>query len=125
MTPIFIIRKHGDLYAVVEVGLDETNPLLQPTCPSRFALRGEAAALLYVALAGHRFGTAPERARRSSARHARAAIHQHQRQYSYHIAYRVVQCFGPFIMPWLGVLKVDQHGRAVLDDPIYQERTGL
>jgi len=75
------------------------------------AVTGQVGSLLYAALAGHWYVVEqPDQASLQLARSARACIANYRKHDRWAVAWRTVRAWGDFIMPWLGVTKLDKKG---------------
>ncbi len=94
------------------------------------AMFGRPAAVLYQALAGHRYGRKPGHYAEAQlveiARMARASIVSMRGEAeSWVMAWRVFSAAGPTIQPWLCVLELDVDGRPLEAAPLYDVRIRL
>lgn len=111
--PLFVLARTGDLYHVRIIARDVAPEAGRPGAirveiddprhsPAEgWVLQSPAAALLYIALTGHRYGDDPDDAEAMSARTARAILAT-LREPGYYLASRIVNHFGEIILPGLG-----------------------
>ncbi len=140
---IILVQKTGDLYAPTLIGDDTTTPDNRPP----LHVRGEAGQLLYMALAGHRFGASPDEAHQLVATQARAFIQAFankslnerlefadhadyqpgsliamvEQEKQFNLAHRVVEHWGLFIRPFLGYFYTDDAGQIIPHHPDYEK----
>lgn len=111
--PIIWIERQPNLFRVravrIYTGLPEEPP------DDRLPITPPISDVLYVALAGHRFSTAPEQASAGLARYHRALIAQVQSPaigpmtpeqalwlHQFNLSHKLIRDFGQYIQPWLG-----------------------
>lgn len=134
-TPIiFTVTRCGDLfYAITSVAIPHGDP-------PPLHVSGTPGQHLYVALAGHRWATHPQTASTLLAAQSRAYIQGWSSQsveqlmlwhpsvaqavaeeQQYNLANRVVQHWGDFIQPWLGMRMIDKFGQPIENHPHYSD----
>lgn len=131
LNPVFVIKQRHDVYLVDSIGLDATLPGAELPAGT-YAIQGSAADLLYISLAGHRFGTPPTAASVGLARPARAYLQWLQIAPEklphlkivpmFNLANRVIASWGEYIQPWLGMLMVDAQNKPIYYHPHYTHR---
>jgi len=122
-----------DAFFWLRLGRDEIGRWLADNatgvaCP--VAMFGRPAGVLYQALAGHCYGSAPGRYAGahlvSIARLARAFLSSiRSGGETWRFAWQVVQAAGLVIQPWLCVLELDREGRPLEISPLYDVRISL
>jgi hypothetical protein len=88
-------------------------------------LTGRAAELLHIAVTGRFLGEPAERSGGWVARRARECLADGLDDLDFAAAYGAVALFGDFIMPFLGVTKLDVRGRPLMDLTEYSTRVDI